>query len=184
MRKKGVHEQISIDENDILISTRERPIWQKALAAILFMGTGFCLYLFFVKFDLNADSQMAHFYGSILEIGGFLFVTGVRFSMVKDYYFDLNEKRYKIVRRVGFFEFGKWKDFKNLGYVSVFKNAKDVLEINLWYNENRHFNLGQGENLQIALDAGRRIAEKLKIDLLDAATKPHESQWVPLTEAV
>lgn len=58
------------------------------------------------------------------------------------------------------------------------KNGKGILEINLWYNKNRHFNLGQGENLTLALTAGKKIAKKLKIDLLDAASNPRDSKWV------
>lgn len=149
----------NLDENqDILISTKERPIWQKILAAVLFTLVIACLYLF------------------LFEMAGFCFVMAVRSSLMKDYYFDLKNRQYKIVKRVGLVEIGKWKDFQDLDYVSVFKNGKGILEINLWYNENNHFNMGTAEDLPLALTAGKKIAQKLQIDLLDAATNPHDSK--------
>lgn len=158
----------SIEEDlDILITSKPRPIWQKIVAAIFYTAVGVCIYIFFTTLIPN-----------IIETASVLFVLALRFSLEKDYYFDLNDKRYKIVKRVGPVEIGKWKEFKDLDYVSVFKNGRGILEINLWYNKNRHFNLGQGENLTLALTAGKKIAKKLKIDLLDAASNPRDSKWV------
>lgn len=168
------------ENQDILFSTKERPIWQKVLAVILFTIVAACLYVFFATFDIHADSEMAHFYGNTLEIAGFCFVMAVRCSLMKDYYFDLKDQQYKIVKRIGFVEIGKWKNFEDLDYVSVFRNTKNILEINLWYNENNHFNLGTAENIAEALTAGGKIARKLQIGLWDAATNPHDGSWVPI----
>lgn len=163
--KKNNLENFSQDRvQDILISTKERPIWQKVLAALLFTLMLACIYFF------------------ALKLAGICFVFAIRCSLMKDYYFDLKDKQYKIVKRIGFVEIGKWRDFHDLDYISIFKNKKDILEVNLWYNENEHFNLGTIDDLPIALKVGRKIAQKLQIDLWDAGTDPRHGQWVELTE--
>lgn len=170
----------NLGNQDILISTKERPIWQKILAVFFFTFMATCLYVFFLTIDFNADSKMAHFYGNTIELAGICFVLGVRYSIMKDYYFDLKEKKYKIVKRVGFVEIGKWRNFKDLDYISIFRNKKDILEVNLWYDENKHFNLGTLDNLKQALDAGKKIAQKLQLDLWDAGTNPYHGNWIPI----
>lgn len=167
--KNTITSQDVAKDRDILISTKPRPVWQKVLAALFYTAVGICIYIFCTTF-------IPH----ILETASLFFILALRFSLEKDYYFDLKDKRYKIIKRVGPVEVGKWTNFQNLGYVSVFKNGKGIFEINLCYNKNRHFNLGQGENLEITVKAGKQIAKKLQIDLLDAATNPHNSKWIPI----
>jgi len=59
-------------------------------------------------------------------------------------------------------------------------NAKSLYEINLWYNRNKHFNIGTIDDFKLAIKQGKMIAKKLDIDLLDAATDPRDSKWVDL----
>ena len=167
------------EEPDVLISTKERPIWQKILAAICFALSAWFLYLPF-QFIGFFPSNMIRLFGSAIGPALLISTLGIHFAMVKEYYFDLKNRQYKIVKRIGPIEIGKWKDFQNLNYISVFKNGKGILQVNLWYNKNKHFNLGITEDLSLALIVGRKIDEKLEIDLWDAATDPHDAKWVPI----
>ncbi|WP_147309574.1 hypothetical protein [Marixanthomonas ophiurae] len=102
------------------------------------------------------------------------------FSLVRDYHFDFENKKYKVEKCVGPLKFGKWKAFKKLEYISIFKNGKGFYEVNLWYNRNKHFNITTLDTFQDCFEIGKSIAEKLKINFLDAATDPRNSLWIKL----
>ncbi len=85
--------------------------------------------------------------------------------MVKDFHFDFIQKKYKIVKRVGLFGFGKWRKFETLNYISVYKNFDDVFEIKLWYNENRHYSIDVFKNKQDAIKNGKELAKNLSINI-------------------
>lgn len=164
-------------QKEIIVSQGNRPFWQIILAALFFTGMVIFLYYFFITF--NIYDSVTRFKGSLhfLQIAIFLFAAGISFSAVRDYHFNFQEKKYKILFCVGPVKIGKWTKFKSLEYISVFKNSKNFFEINLWYNKNKHFNISKYDQENFALFAGKELAKKLNIDLLDA-TDPHSSKWV------
>lgn len=166
-----------MEQDEILISEGNRPWWQRVIAAICFTGMFVFLYYFLITFNIyDSDDQIRDSsYFVVLTFYALSF--GLSFSIVKDYHFDFEAHRYKIIFRVGPVKVGHWKRFQNLEYISVFKNGKDIFEINLWYNRNKHFNLFNYDDAEDALYAGKQMAVKLKIDLFDA-TNPHNSKWV------
>lgn len=166
-----------MEQNEILISQGNRPFWQIILAALFFTGMLICLYYFFVTFNIYESTKKVRSSISILEIAIFLFAGGISFSIVRDYHFNFKEKKYKILFCVGPIKLGSWKKFKNLEYISVFKNSKKKFEINLWYDRNRHFKLSIHNKADGALFLGKELAKKLRIGLYDA-TDPHNSKWV------
>lgn len=168
-----------MEQNEILISQGNRPYWQIIIAALFFTGMLIFLYYFFITFNIYESTKKVKSSISFLEIAIFLFAGGVSFSIVRDYHFNFKEKKYKILFCVGPVQIGSWKKFKNLEYISVYKNKKNAFEINLWYDKNRHFNLSHQNKADAALFMGKELSKKLKIDLLDA-TDPHNKQWVDI----
>lgn len=153
-------------EQNVYISQGVRPIWHLIIAAACFTAVFFFVYLLFKGFNPN-----------LIVFAIILFTYGIRFSMVVNYLFDIQNKRYKIERTIGFLKISKWKDFRNLKYISVFKKREDLFEINLWYNKNKHFTIVVYSDGKAAIEAGNIIAKKLKIDLVDASD-PHNSKWI------
>ncbi len=166
-----------MEQKEILISQGNRPFWQIILAALFFTGMLINLYFFFNTFNIYESTKKVRGSISYLEIAIFLFGGGISFSIVRDYHFNFKEKKYKILFCVGPVKIGSWKKFKNLEYISVYRNKKNFFEINLWYDRNRHFNLAIQNKADIALIIGKELAKKLKIELYDA-TDPHNPKWV------
>jgi len=161
-------------KEDVFISQGKRPIWHQILAAASFTIVIIGVYLFIKEIEVGKISEAPVF------LMVFCFLLGVRYSVVNNYYFDFEKKQYKIEKTIGPIRYGYWKDFQLLEYVSVFLNAKSLYEINLWYNRNKHFNIGTIDDFKLAIKQGKMIAKKLDIDLLDAATDPRDSKWVDL----
>lgn len=166
-----------MEQKEILISQGSRPWWQKIIAAIFFTGMFYYIYLFLANYHfLNANRAPREF-AAPLQMIIYLFTAGVGFSIVRNYHFDFKNKNYKINYCVGPVKIGFWEKFKQLEYISVFKNKTDIYEINLWYNNNKHFNLFNCDDALEALTAGKLMAEKLQIDLWDASN-PYNSKWI------
>ena len=166
-----------MEQNEILISEGNRPWWQRIIAAAAFTGMFVFLYYFIITFNIFDSDERIRDSSRFLIMAIYLCSFGIGFSIVRDYHFDFKTHRYKNVFRVGPVKIGGWRKFKNLEYVSAFKNSRNIFELNLWYNRNKHFNLFSYDNAEDALYAGKQLAEKLDIDLLDA-TFPHNSKWV------
>ena len=164
-------------QNDILISQGNRPWWQRILAAFFYTATVVFLLNTLSYFNIHNHEMMTSSMAS-LKIAILSFFVGVGFSGYRECHFDLEEKRFKTLFCVGIVKIGKWKQFEKLEYISVFRNnSKDIFEINLWYNRNRHFNISNYDDEEEALFSGKQIAQKLNIRLLDA-TDPYNSNWV------
>ncbi len=88
-------------------------------------------------------------------------------------FFDLENKKFKDQFSVGPFKVGKWQDLPTLNYISLFKNAKGLFEVNLWYHRNEHFNIYIFYEKEKALETAYSIATQLKIKLLDATRRNH-----------
>lgn len=168
-----------MEQSEILISQGERALWQLVIAALLYTGMFTCLYYFSTTFNIHDEVKKVKASLVFLELAIFLFLSGISFSIVRDYHFNIKEKKYKILFCIGPIRVGSWKTFENLNYISVFKNNKDKFEVNLWYNKNKHFNISTYGKQNFALLAGKHIAKKLNIDLLDA-TEPRNSKWVEI----
>jgi len=113
--------------------------------------------------------------GAIISAG-----FGVYFSLRSDYHFDFENRRYKKLFCLGPLRYGAWKAFQNLEYISVFAKSEETIELNLWYDNNSHFTIAMFNDISSGLDAGKRVAKKLEIDLLDAATDPRDSKWIDI----
>ncbi|RYC52115.1 hypothetical protein DN53_09520 [Flagellimonas olearia] len=101
--------------------------------------------------------------------------------MVKSVHFDLKSKKYKMEYSVGPIHIGRWKKLPEVKYVSVFKqpktNGEFTYDVNLWYANNRHFNVYENSFMEPSYNMGLHIAKSLRVDLLDA-TDPYDKKWV------
>lgn len=167
-----IFEKMRNFKNEILISPGERKWYEILLASIFY--TVFAYLFFTTIYNLISKNDLglliSDFYHLIFA-SGFLISMGLNFSMVKDVFINVKDQ-YLISRyRVGSFSYDVKSKLPNLEYVSIFKNAKDEFEANLWYGKNNHYQMYTFESFEEALDFGKIIAHKFDLDILDATEK-------------
>jgi len=166
-----------------IISEGNRPWWQRVIAAVFYTAIIYILFIFFatLKFSGKTDDLKSSL--SILELLIFLVPGALSFSVVRNFLFDLEQKKFKIEYCVGPIRVGKWEDLPKIEYVSVFKQplkeGEFIFEANLWYQRNKHFNVYSSDNKDAAFEMGMEISKILEVKLLDA-TVPNQSTWVNL----
>ncbi|MEM6721710.1 MAG: hypothetical protein AAF611_20445 [Bacteroidota bacterium] len=123
---------------------------------------------------------------------------GVLFCVVSLLFFQregseivLDTKRYRKFTDILGFRFGSWKELPNIDYISVFSATEtmvirdftgdsrvknDVIVINLFHNGNHRIKVYTTNNKEKAFSIAKQIAERLKIDILDATEA--ESKWI------
>lgn len=164
-------------KEEIYISQGKRPFWQIIIAALLYTGSFFCIYLLIAADGFGKIGDKARNIGGLLQIAILLFGNAIAFSVVKDYHFDFKNSRYKTLYGVGPIKLGKWKTFKNLDYVSVFLNGSEEYEINLWHDKNQHFNISKVASKDIAFEYAKAIAKELYLQVFDATVK-NDFKWL------
>lgn len=105
---------------------------------------------------------------------------------------DIKNKKYRIVRKVLFWNFGKWIKNENFDYISVHPqkttssfgtyihqtNVDSVIyKLNVFYEHNRHITFLLFKDKNDALKIGELIADFLKIDIVDNTVKG-EPRWI------
>jgi len=163
---------------DAHFSQGNRPLWHTIIAGLCFSISLIVLYGMFFEISIYNHTYKLPF--SSIEMIMLLMLTGIRFSMVHDYLFDLQNKQFKVIYNVGFVKWGKWKNLKTIDYISVFQKKEGQFQINLWYNTNKRIFISSSNTYDTALEIGKKLAIKLNIDLLDASD-PHNSEWVELS---
>lgn len=169
---------------DIIITEKNRPLWQKVLAtlsyALMFMFIG--LMLFALYYFQGRDAFKAFI--SSFNFAFFMLIIGLRFSVITSIWFDIKGRRYKKEYRVGPVRVGKWEQLPDIEYISVFRQAVSlpgeddghVFNVNVWYGHNQHFTIYTNAVSKSAYDMALYIASRLKIELLDA-TDPLNKVW-------
>ncbi len=162
---------------DAYFSQGNRPLWQTIVAAFCFTVSSVVLYAMF--FEIPVNNQNYRLPLRSIEIVLLLMITGIRFSMVNDYLFDLENNQFKVIHVIGFIKWGTWKQLASLDYISVYQKKEGQFQINLWYNTNKHIHISGSNEYKSALNIGEQLAKKLQIELLDASD-PHHKKWVEL----
>jgi len=178
-------------KKNIFVSEGKRPLWQVIIAALAFT---ICIaVLVFVIFILYVDHSMNAF-GDCVGILGFGFsalLLGIRFSVIVNIYFDLENRLYKKEYAVGPVKIGQWINLPNIEYISVFRQAwtKDSngdgmsdacghrYDVNVWHDTSKHFTIYSCDEPGPSFEVAKYLAERLKTDLLDA-TIPNDSKWI------
>jgi len=172
-----------MQNRNVIISEGNRPLWQLIIAAIHYTAILALLFFFFAKFEFTTETKKLRGTLGLLELAILLLTSALAFSMVKNFLFDLNERKYKIEYCIGPFHFGKWQKLPEIQYVSVFRQPKQdgnyIYEANLWYQRNKHFNVYESDIKAPAFKMGENIAKILNVKLLDA-TEPNNFRWINL----
>lgn len=172
-----------MQKSNLIISEGNRPLWQRILAALFYTLSIMLLYAFFMNVELSFATKNVKGGLGLIEAAIFVFGLALSFSVIKDVFFNIDTKQYKIQYSAGPFKVGKWKPLPNIEYVSVFKQPlKDgdhIYEVNLWYNRNKHFEVYENPNQDAVFELGKHVAKSLDVKLLDA-TKPNAHRWVDL----
>lgn len=170
---------------DIIITEKNRPLWQSIIAfvsyGIMFFFIGLMLYGFY-KYEGKQEFKA---FTSTFNCAVFMFIVGLRFSVVTIVCFDMKLSRYKKEYRVGPVKAGQWRQLPTIEYVSVFRQAVTlpgeddghVYNVNVWYGHNRHFTIYTKDDGKAAYDMALYISSRLKIDMLDA-TNPLSKIWI------
>ncbi|WP_432412004.1 hypothetical protein [Rasiella sp. SM2506] len=162
---------------DAYFTQGNRPFWHTVIAGACFTLSFVILYMVFLEIEL-LNQRLRSIVNSI-ELLVMLMATGVRFSMVNDYLFDLENNQFRIIHNIGPIKWGKWRQLAQLDYISVYQKIEGQFQINLWYNTNKRINISGSNDFANALAIGEKLAKKLEIDLLDASD-PHNSKWVEM----
>lgn len=169
-------------KTNVVISERQRPFWQVALAALFFTGTLAQLAYMLWECFSNSNFRAVEWLDTILLSFGL----GLRFSVVTSLHFDLVKRKYKKQYAVGPIKYGNWEYLPNIEYICVFAQGLSdsdgnrvgvIYDVNVWYNTSKHFTIYSSEELEPAYEMAKYMALKLEVDLLDA-TIPHDKKWV------
>ncbi|NRD19045.1 hypothetical protein HNV08_03220 [Winogradskyella eckloniae] len=164
---------------NIIISESPRPIWQIPIAALFFsMATIIILFaLYNIEFNEKGLVTLIH----RIEPNIYLVSIGIAFTLTKSIHIDIKNSKFRPTYNIGPIKFGSWQTIKNYQYVSVFHQptigGNYIFEVNLWYDNNKHFELYEEDNYKEAFLIGFDLSEQLNIDLLDA-TEPNNFKWV------
>ncbi|WP_089886702.1 hypothetical protein [Kriegella aquimaris] len=169
-------------EEKIIISEGNRPFWQSVTASFFFTISVILMAMFFFGYEVfPSEGVSSRWDFGVLWLAIACASQGVLFSSVKRVFFDLDTKRYKVQHSVGPVCVGQWKTLPEIDYVSVFRQPKSdghyIFETNLWYQKNKHFNIYESVDPELAFAMGKSVAQKLNIDLLNATT-PNNYFWV------
>ena len=158
--------RISREEREVsvFLSQGTRPWWQTLIAA-----SAFAIFFFLVFQSISAGGDAAHSIRTLIQDGTGLLVVGFAFSMVKDFLFDLKNMHYKIIYRIGPFQYSRWKLLTTLERVSVHQRSPGEFLVTLWYNRRHQMILSIYGTYESALDAANQVAVKFQIDLLNIA---------------
>ncbi len=165
-------------EFELIVSEGKLPISKAIVAAAFFTGVCYILYIDFkLLYYAGFNSKTGILAAKTLKGVGYCVAGGVAFSVTKTILIDTDND--KLISRycVGPFHRDVLTTVPTLEYVSVFKNAKDQFEVNLWYKGNKHYKMYRFDKKVPAVAFAREVAKKLKIDLLDATVKG-DSQWI------
>ncbi|WP_339845641.1 hypothetical protein [uncultured Dokdonia sp.] len=155
-------------KKDVIISQGSRTLLENIIAAACYTIALFCIYQIVIALE--------HVVG-YAYIGTTSVMLGLRFSISKNYRFNFKANRFRDMSAIGLIEWGDWIKYDELNYVAVFLNAKDFYEVNLWYDENRRFNLSNYAELDDALMGAKEITQLLALDLYDAGTDAYNGRW-------
>ncbi|MDG5490489.1 hypothetical protein [Psychroserpens sp. SPM9] len=166
-------------DTPIIVSEREKSLWKLVFAALCFTISLALLAIFIMQF--YSDNHLIKKLASQAFYFFYLTPIGISLCAQKKIYVDLKNTRFKSSYEIGPLKFGKWVTIKNYEYVSVFfellSNGTPKFKVNLWCDNNRHFNLYNRDNYLDAFTVGYYLSEELSIDLLDA-TVPNDYKWI------
>ncbi len=170
------------NEFELVVLPGNRPLWMRILAAIFFTFIIYVLYdyatlLYYEGWCKRTNNALP----KVVEAVAYALSGGIAFSVVKTVLIDVDKD--KLISRfsVGPFSKDVLSVIPELEYVSVFMDAKEYYQVNLWHKGNKHYNMYNFEDKEPAMKFAQMVSEKLNIDLLDATEKGN-SKWIEITK--
>lgn len=171
------------NNNEIIISQGNRPVWQLALAVILYTLGILGLIKYFSLVSPNIDPKYAKGLAGLLYLCAICFVLAIKLSSVKTVFINLAKQKLKINYSVGAIGINYHSKIPDLQYVSVFRNGQEEsFEVNLWHTGNKYFKIANFNDLDSAMNFGSIFSKKLNLDLLDTTEKGNP-KWIDLNES-
>ena len=127
-------------DKEIVIQQGLASLWKRVISSILFTTVFYLILLFFIREPIFNTNYYVNSFPHILKLSIYLFVPAISLILTTNYYFNFDNKQFKIEKSLGFVRFGKWKELPHLEYISIFKK-EDFYKVNLWYYKNNHFNV-------------------------------------------
>ncbi len=181
------------NQENIIISEGKRPFWQTCIAALFYTVTIALVLLIIIIPYLEFNEASIKACIDVIPFAVITFGFALRFSLIKNIYFDLDKKKYKKEFAVGLIKIGKWEHLPNIEYICVFRQgwSKDGdgdgrtdasgyrYDVNVWHDRSKHFTIYSNDEINPSYEFAKHLAIKLDVDFLDA-TIPHEKKWVEL----
>ncbi len=163
----------SMTKPEFTIREPESPLYIKILVAfILTVYVALCYYFLTTKF--RGTKTLLY----LIILGYFVLkymVIPYLISAVT--YLNFSELKIRTGIEIGRFTIkNKWKQLKDLEYISVF-HTDNGYEVNLWYKKNKILKLFALDDYDKVIDEAFFFSEKLSIDLLDARKRGYH-KWV------
>ena len=124
--------------------------------------------------------------------GVFIFGIGLNMITRDGAQLDIANKKYRTVKSVLGFKFGRWKPLPDFEYISVFKTKEstsvnaygatmgtfksDIIVLNLFYKGNKHITFYKTDNKEEAFATAEHMKLGLDIPVLDATSS--EKKWL------
>lgn len=165
-------------EFELVVAQGEIPWWRVFLAAILFTGVIYNVYLLIIYCNnMTLDSIPTRTIPDAIKKISSGLVAGIALSITKTVLIDIDKNKLISRYAVGPFSRDVLTVVPELEYVSVFFNSKEEYEVNLWYKGNKHYKMYTFIEKEHAHKFGVMVAQKLNIDLLDATEKGN-NKWI------
>ncbi len=167
-----------MNEN-IIISEKQRSLWQRIIASLFFTAAIILLVYILYTSHWSDDNliNIGHNIKGVIYLIGF----GTAFSFHQSVYIDIKKSKFRQTYEIGPIKLGQWKTISNYEYVSIFHQPLDdgnkIFEVNLWYDRNKHWELYEEYDYKAAFLIGYELSEILQIDILDA-TIPNNYRWI------
>ncbi|MFN4026213.1 MAG: hypothetical protein ACK4IZ_02060 [Flavobacterium sp.] len=166
------------NEYELVVSQGKLPWWRIIVASLFFTYMIYMLYILGMAFyKVDFDKVNPKEIAGVIKTASFCLAGGVSFAITKSILIDLDKEKLVSVYMVGPFTSKVNTALPELQYVSVFKVDDFEYEVNLWYLGNKHYKMYKLNEKEHALKFGAMVAQKLKIDLLDA-TDCGNNKWV------
>ena len=164
-------------QKKIVYIERQNSLFFRITAALFYTTIIGLIIHFILTMDFSWEEK--HFYAHFdyLQIIFILLFLAIYFSYTINCHFDFEKKLFKREYTIGIFKYGKWKSLPKLDYISLFAINQSTFQINLWNNENKHWDLYEEFNFEDAFKIAFELSELLNIDLLDATVR-NDFKWI------
>lgn len=160
------------NEYELIVSQPKNPIWKIIISGVFFafaIRSIVNIYLMENFSDLTQEESVFFnkniFLVMVCVMGGLY--SSVRLTILID------TDKEKMVSRyfLGFFYVNKISEIPDLQHIAVSKNQDEIYMIDLWYGQNKFYNMCYTEEKKLAINFAEKVALKLHIDMLDATEK-------------